>query len=153
MMARARTNQLLYQAELLIQTPVQDDEQAVARQMAIEEGALALFELALNSFLDEVTEHARLDTHLWQVLLAPDGPEVAELTRLRDLAGQPESWLHWLVGKLLKLHGDEGAARRPVHNPAMIALEGEAPLAQALTHQLQAAKREMAALRETSQEW
>ncbi|WP_447895799.1 MULTISPECIES: DUF6586 family protein [unclassified Vreelandella] len=153
MSARTRTNQLLYQTELLIETPVAAGEQAIVRQMAIEEGALALFELALNSFLAEVTEHARLDTRRWQTLLAADGPQVAELTRLRDLAAQPDSWLHWLISQLMKLQSDEGAARRPVSNPSMIALDGEVSLARALHANVQAAKREMAGLRETSQEW
>ncbi|MCP1314490.1 DUF6586 family protein, partial [Halomonas sp. 707D7] len=112
MSSRARTNQLLYQAELLAESPVGDDEHAVARRMALEEGALALFELALDAFLAEVTEHARLDTRRWQVLLAADGPALAELTRLGDLARDPESWLGWLVGKLSMLHGDDGVARR-----------------------------------------
>ncbi|UYG01337.1 DUF6586 family protein [Halomonas sp. GD1P12] len=153
MSARSRTNQLLYQAELLIETPVHDDEHYVTRQMAIEEGALALFELALESFLAEVTEHARLDTRRWQTLLAADGPELAELIRLRDLAGQPESWLGWLIGALLKLHGDEGAAKRPINNPSMIALASEASFASSLYQSVQAAKKEMTALRETSHEW
>lgn len=153
MSARTRTNQLLYQAELLIETPVQNDEHAVTRQLAIEEGALALFELALESFLAEVTEHARLDTRRWQTLLGADGPALAELIRLRELAVQPESWLGWLVGKLMTLHGDQGAAKRPVHNPSMIALDRETSLAPTLHQHVQAAKREMAALRETSHEW
>lgn len=153
MSPRSRTNQLLYQAELLISMPTGSDEHSPARQMAIEEGALALFELALNSFLKEVTEHARLDEHYWQRLLANDGPTVAELQRLRDVKGQPESWLGWLTGQLERLHSDEGAARRSVQNPSMIAVGSQTTLAEQLLDSLQAAKQEMAALRETSQEW
>ena len=73
MSARSRTNQLVYQAELMIGLSVGDDEHAAARQMALEEGALALFELALVSLLKEVTEHARLPDHDWRRLLASDG--------------------------------------------------------------------------------
>ena len=53
MSPRSRTNQLLYQAELLVGLPVGDDEHSPARRMAIEESALALFELALGSLLKE----------------------------------------------------------------------------------------------------
>lgn len=153
MSARARTNQLLYQAELLAATPAGDDEHAPVREMAFEEGALALFELALESLLREVTEHARLSEHRWQVLLASDGPALAELQRLRDLQNQPESWLNWLIGQLIQLRSDEGAARRAVHNPAMIAVGNQVGLRRQVLDNLQAAKREIAALRETSLEW
>jgi|TARA_R100001039_G_scaffold20679_3_gene12605 hypothetical protein len=150
---RSRTNQLLYQAELLVGLPVGDDEHAPVRQMAIEESALALFELALGSLLKEVTEHARLNSHDWRELLASDGPDVAELQRLRDAMQQPESWLYWLVGQLEKLHSDDGAARRAVQNPSMIAVGSQLTLAEQLLENLQAAKRDIASLRETSQEW
>lgn len=153
MNARSRTNQLLYQAELLATLPAGDDEHAPVRQMALEESALALFELALESLLREVTEHARLPDHRWTVLLAQEGPELAELQRLRDLAAQPESWLNWLVLQLERLHSNDGAARRTTHNPAMIAVGDEAGLPQQLLDNLQAAKREIGALRETSLEW
>ena len=135
MNARSRTNQLLYQAELLVTLPAGSDEHASARQMALEESALALFELALESLLREVTEHARLSEHRWTVLLAQ------------------ESWLNWLEGQLERLHSDEGAARRETHNPAMIAVGNQAGLRQQLLDNLQAAKREIGALRETSLEW
>ncbi|MDQ7729905.1 DUF6586 family protein [Halomonas sp. SpR8] len=153
MNARSRTNQLLYQAELIAAMPAGDDEHASARQMALDESALALFELALTSLLREVTEHARLAEHRWSVLLATDGPQLAELHRLRDLKEQPESWLNWLVVQLERLHSDEGAARRTVHNPAMIAVGNQTSLRQQLQENLQAAKREIGALRETSLEW
>ena len=153
MNARSRTNQLLYQAELLAIMPAGEDEHAPSRQMALEEGALALFELALESLLREVTEHARLPEHRWHVLLSQQGPALAELQRLRDLNAQPESWLNWLTGQLERLHSDEGAARRTTHNPAMIKVDSQASLPQQLLDNLQAAKREIAALRETSLEW
>ncbi|MDQ7733621.1 hypothetical protein QT231_12995 [Halomonas sp. SpR1] len=153
MNARARTNQLLYQAELLATSPAGEDEHAPARQMALEESALALFELALESLLREVTEHARLPEHRWTVLLAQDGPALAELQRLRDLAAQPESWLNWLMVQLERLHSDDGAARRMVHNPAMIAVGNPTGLRQQVLDKLQAAKAEIGALRETSLEW
>ncbi len=153
MSPRSRTNQLLYQAELLVGLPTGDDEHAYARQAAIEESALALFELALNSLLKEVTEHARLDDHDWQRLLANDGPAVAELQRLRDAMQQHDSWLYWLVAQLEKLHSDEGAARRTVQNPAMIAIGSQMTLAEQLLGNLTAAKQDIASLRETSQEW
>lgn len=153
MSARSRTNQLLYQAELLASMPTGDDEHAPARQMALEESALALFELALESLLREVTEHARLGEHRWRVLLAQEGPDLAELQRLRDLKGQSESWLNWLTAQLERLHSDEGAARRSVQNPAMIAVGSQTDLCQELLDNLVAAKREIGSLRETSQEW
>ncbi|MBL1268280.1 MAG: hypothetical protein COA87_011165 [Halomonas sp.] len=153
MNARSRTNQLLYQAELVAALPAGDDEHAPARQMALEESALALFELALESLLREVTEHARLSEHRWTVLLAQDGPSLAELQRLRDLKAQPESWLNWLGEQLERLHSDEGAARLATHNPAMIAVGNQIGLRQQLLENLQAAKREIGALRETSLEW
>ncbi|MCH4813492.1 DUF6586 family protein [Vreelandella neptunia] len=153
MNARSRTNQLLYQAELLATLEAGEDEHAPARQMALEESALALFELALESLLREVTEHARLPEHRWNVLLSDDGPALAELQRLRDLMAQPESWLNWLVTQLERLHSDEGAARRPAHNPAMIAVGNQADLRLQLLDNLQSAKREIGALRETSFEW
>lgn len=153
MSSRSRTNQLLYQAELLVMLPSGDDEHAPSRQMALEESALAHFELALESLLREVTEHARLNEHHWRVLLAQDGPALAELQRLRDLKAQPESWLNWLVVQLERLHSDDGAARRTTHNPAMIAVGNQTGLRQQLLDNLQAAKREIGALRETSLEW
>lgn len=153
MNARSRTNQLLYQAELLATLEAGEGEHAPSRQMALEEGALALFELALESLLREVTEHARLSEHRWRVLLSQQGPALAELQRLRDLQAQPESWLHWLTGQLERLHSDDGAARRTVQNPAMIAVGNQAGLRQQMLDNLQAAKREIGALRETSLEW
>ncbi|WP_445000991.1 DUF6586 family protein [Halomonas mongoliensis] len=154
MTPRARTNQLLYQAELLLGTPCGEDEHAEARRMAAEEGALALTELALESLLREVTEHARLPAHPWRELLGPEGAEIAELHRLRELAAQPGSWLGWLITRLEALHSSEGAARRRSGAAAgLIAMGSAAALGEELHGCLQAAKAEVAALRETSQEW
>lgn len=153
MSSRSRTNQLLYQAELLVTMAPGDDEHAAARQMALEESALALFELALSSLLREVTEHARLEEQRWNVLLAQDGPALAELQRLRDLKEKPDSWLNWLTMQLERLHSSDGAARRSVQNPAMIAVGSQIELRQQLLENLLAAKREIGALRETSMEW
>lgn len=154
MTLRARTNQLLYQAELLLDTPPGSDEHADARRMAAEEGALALTELALESLLREVTEHARLTRHDWRELLDPQGESVAELHRLRELASRPESWLSWLLSRLEALHENGGVARRrgPAA-PGLIAVGGAAALADELRTCLSEAKREVAALRETSEEW
>lgn len=149
----ARTNQLLYQAELLITTPIADDEEAASRKMALEESALALMELALESHLKEVTEHARLAEHRWRLLLAADGPALAELQRLRDLASDADSWLGWLIFQLDRLHSNEGAVKRLTHNPSMIALGSQATFADELMACIKSAKAEIAALRETSEEW
>ncbi|MGM0614807.1 MAG: DUF6586 family protein [Pseudomonadota bacterium] len=153
MTPKSRTNQLFYHAQLMADMPAGDDEHVTARKMAMEESALALLELALESMLKELTEHARLDTHRWQVLLAADGPDVAELQRLRDIAADAESWLGWLLFQLERLHSDQGAARRPVANPGMIALGSETEFADQLLQCIQSAKAEVAELRETSQEW
>lgn len=154
MTPRSRTNQLLYQAELLLDTQTGDDEHAEARRMAAEEGALALAELALESLLREVTEHARLERHAWRELLGPEGAGIAELHRLRELAAQPGSWLAWLIGKLEALHASEGAARRSGGAArGLIAVGSAAALGEELRGCLGEAKAEIAALRETSQEW
>lgn len=153
MTPRSRTNQLFYHAQLMANMPVSDDEHAVARKMALEESTLALMELALVSLLKEVTEHARLETHDWRFLLSDGGPDVAELQRLRDLARDADSWLSWLLLQLDRLHSDEGAARRPVSNPGMIALGSESEFVDQLMRCLESVKAEVAQLRETSQEW
>jgi len=151
---RSRTNQLLYQAELLLQAPSGEDEHAEARRMAAEEGALALAELALESLLREVTEHARLARHDWRELLGPEGAGIAELQRLRELAACEGSWLHWLVGKLEALHGSDGVARRTGGAArGLIAVGSGAALGEELSGCLAEAKAEIAAMRETSEEW
>ena len=154
MTPKARTNQLLYQAELMLDLPPGDDEHAEARRMAAEESALALTELALESLLREITEHARLERHDWRELLGEEGADIAELQRLREQAACPETWLGWLLLRLDALHDSAGVARRrhPAH-PGLIAVGSSAALGDELKACLQQAKREIAALRETSQEW
>ncbi|GHE19862.1 DUF6586 family protein [Halomonas urumqiensis] len=154
MTPRSRTNQLLYQAELLLNTPAGNDEHAEARRMAGEEGALALAELALESLLREVTEHALLGSHDWRELLGPQGAGIAELQRLRELAQRPDSWLGWLIVKLDALHGSDGAARLSRGGvQGLIAVGSGAALAEELAWCLADAKRDIASLRETSEEW
>ncbi|MBF8221301.1 DUF6586 family protein [Halomonas sp. 328] len=148
-----RTNQLLYQAELLLtQPPAAADEHGDARRRALEEGALVTLELALNSLLREVTEHARLPHHDWRALLGADAAPVAELAQLRALAEAPDSWLARLLARLEALHGVEGAARREASSQ-LIAVSAGVPLAQELAGCLKAFKALLPALRETSQEW
>lgn len=153
MTPKSRTNQLLYHAQLIADMPAGDDEHTASRKMAVEESALALMELALESMLKELTEHARLDTHRWQVLLATDGPAVAELQRLKEMAGDVDTWLGWLLFQLDRLHSDQGAARRPSVTPGMIALGSETEFADQLLQCIESAKIAVAQLRETSQEW
>ncbi|MDI5934116.1 DUF6586 family protein [Halomonas kalidii] len=154
MTPRSRTNQLLYQAELLLETGAGGDEHAEARRMAAEEGALALTELALQSLLREVTEHALLERHDWRELLGPEGRSLAELHRLRELASREHSWLAWLLPRLEALHGSDGVARRSGGAAqGLIATGSGAALADELRWCLREAKAEIAALRETSQEW
>ncbi|PMR76943.1 DUF6586 family protein [Billgrantia endophytica] len=154
MTPRARTNQLFYQAELLLDMAPEEDEHAEARRMAAEEGALALTELALEALLREVTEHACLPGHDWRELLDPRGEPVAELHRLRELAGRPGSWLDWLLTRLRALHESDGVARRRgAVAPGMIAVGSGAALGDELRTCLREAKAELAALRETSEEW
>ncbi|MGL6215123.1 DUF6586 family protein [Billgrantia desiderata] len=154
MTPRSRTNQLLYQAELLLDIDPGNDEHAEARRMASEEAALALAELALESLLREITEHARLPRHDWHELLGGEGLGIAELHRLRELAARPDSWLAWLLQRIEALHDSAGVARRGRPSAAgMIAVGGSAALGDELRACLEEAKREIQSLRETSQEW
>ncbi|WP_372613346.1 DUF6586 family protein [Halomonas sp.] len=154
MTPRSRTNQLLYQAELLLELRAGDDEHGDSRRMALEEGALALAELALVSLLREVTEHALLEHHDWRELLGSGGAGIAELQRLRELVTRPDSWLAWLVARLEALHDSDGVARRASSAAqGLIAVGSGAALADELRWCLGEAKAEIAALRETSEEW
>lgn len=152
MTPRGRTNQLLYQAELLLACERGEDEHAAARRMAIEEGTLALAEQALNAALRELTEHAALARHDWRELLGEQGEGVAELRRLRVLCGDPDSWLARLCQRLRALHDVEGAARREASASLIVAAD-RLPLGDELRGCLWAFKDELAALRETSVEW
>ncbi|SHF45767.1 hypothetical protein SAMN02745148_02677 [Modicisalibacter ilicicola DSM 19980] len=152
MTPRGRTNQLLYQAELLLATPSGEDEHAASRRMALEEGTLALLELALEAALREVTEHAYLARHDWRELLQEDDEPIAELERLRELAGRPGSWLAVLIARLEALRGVEGAARRDA-GQALIASADRVALADELRWCLGEFKELLFELRETSAEW
>ncbi|EPC03500.1 hypothetical protein L861_18345 [Litchfieldella anticariensis FP35 = DSM 16096] len=154
MTPRGRTNQLLYQAELLLDTMAGDDEHAVSRRLASEEGALALIELALNSALRELTEHAMLERHDWRELLVEDERRLAELERLRELVRRDGSWLALLLQRIERLHGVEGAARRESSiSPALITTAERLSLADELRWCVEEFKRELASMRETSFEW
>ncbi len=151
-----RTNQLLYQAELLLALSVADDEHAAARRMAGEEGALALLELALDAALREVTEHARLARHDWREFLLEhdEGQDenIAEIERLRALVKTPDSWLNLLILRLDALHSVEGAARREM-SQSLIAATDRRALADELKWCIGEFKALLLDLRETSVEW
>ncbi|WP_110600184.1 DUF6586 family protein [Salinicola lusitanus] len=152
MTSPARTNQLLYQAELLLAIEPGDDEQAMARRMALEEAALGQLELALNALLREVTEHTDLAHDDWRAWLGATSVSVAELERLRALAGDSESWLSLLLSRLAALHGDDGAARRDTR-VGLIASGGEPALGDALRWCVVEFKALLPDLREGSREW
>ncbi|GAB2783059.1 hypothetical protein GCM10027040_06340 [Halomonas shantousis] len=154
MTPRGRTNQLLYQADLLLGmgSETGGDEHAEARRLASEEGALALLELALNALLREVTEHARLERHEWRELLAEGASPVAAVTELREIATTPDSWLAMLTVRLEALHGVDGAARRETRS-AMIIGTAQASLGDELRWCLQEFKALLPRLREASLEW
>ncbi|ERL53200.1 hypothetical protein BJB45_18170 [Halomonas huangheensis] len=147
----------MYQAELLLGIEAGDDEHREARRCASEEGALALLELALDALLRDVSTHAQLDSRHWRDLLLGDDDDnvIAELQRLRSLAADPESWLGWLLTRLNALHGDEGAgSKRGAVNAQLISSShSAAPLDEQLRRCIRAARDEIAALRETSEEW
>jgi hypothetical protein len=157
---RARTNQLLYQAELLLSMEAaagreDGDETTDVRRQALHESVLAMLELTLESLLREVTGHAGLERHGWRELLGDVSLPCAELVRLRELAGQPQSWLAWLVARLEALHSSQGATGRQKETPAgLIAVEGSGScLENELWSCVNGVRAEIAALRETSQEW
>ncbi|MFD2189785.1 DUF6586 family protein [Pistricoccus aurantiacus] len=148
-----RTNQLLYQAELLLTLPDGEDEHAPGRRRASLEGALAMTELALDSLLREVTEHTGLQTFDWRRLLRDSTPAPAEISHLRELAAEPDSWLSQLLTSLEALHGCDGVS--PGGRPgvtAMIATAGPSP-GERLSRQLREFKALLAAFRESSREW
>ena len=153
MTPRSRTNQLLYQAELLLNLAAGDDEHAASRRMAGEEGALALMELALNAALREVTEHARLANHEWRELLGNDGEATAEVRRLREMQETPESWLAVLTARIGALHSVDGAARRENPDDSLIVAASRTSLADELRWCLREFKASLSELRETSVEW
>ncbi|MAM57455.1 MAG: hypothetical protein CMN25_08990 [Salinicola sp.] len=152
MTSPARTNQLLYQAELLLAIEPGDDEHAMARRMALEEAALGQLELALDALLREVTEHTDLPHDGWRAWLGATSVSVAELERLRGLAGDPDSWLALLLSRAQALHGDDGASRRAARS-GLIASGGEPALGDTLRWCLGEFKALLSDLREGSSEW
>lgn len=155
---RARTNQLLYQAELLLMTAPrarhdEEDEVTDARRQALREGALAMLELALASLLREVTEHAGLEHCHWQELLGDVSLSCAELVRLRELADQPSSWLSWLLAGLEELHSPQGRRCRKIQTGRIAVVEIGASSEDGLWTCLSGIKNEIEGLRETGQEW
>ncbi|WP_110690909.1 DUF6586 family protein [Salinicola endophyticus] len=163
MSAVARTNQLLYQAELLLALPAGDDEHAPARRMALEEGALGQLGLAFEALLREVTTHAPGGAPDWRTWLDAAGQpqaggdaaargEIAELVWLETLAARPESWLALLLARLVALQSDEGAARRG-GSPGLITRAGATPLGDELCWCLEEFKALLPSLRQGSQEW
>ncbi|TVU73792.1 MULTISPECIES: DUF6586 family protein [Cobetia] len=156
---RARTNQLLYQAELLLaQSAVTaGDEHDMARRMANEEGALVLLELALSSLLDEFAVVARWPQDGWRERLTAPPTPVAEIEQLRILLERPDSWLSQLVSDIDRLHAETGAARREEGrvrgDGLIIAAAANASLVERLTEVLAAFKAILPGLRESSVEW
>ncbi|WP_280561345.1 DUF6586 family protein [Chromohalobacter sp. 48-RD10] len=153
MTPRGRTNQLLYHAQLLLYTAWEDDEHTDARRMAHEEGALAMLELALNAALRELTEHAQLSRHDWRELLSDQGPALAGVVQLRELARREDSWLDRLLARLESLHDVEGASRRRTGGSGMIASASGMALPEELDACIAAFKVQLDELRETSEEW
>lgn len=153
MTPRSRTNQLLYQAELLLSQPSGNDEHAASRRMASEEGALALLELALNAALRELTEHARLARHDWRELLGNGSEAIAEVRRLHELKEAPDSWLSILAARIEALHSVDGAARRESGGDTLIVAADRQALADELRWCLREFKSALSELRETSVEW
>ena len=155
MTPRGRTNQLIYQAELLLDSPPGNDEHAMARRMALEEGALALLELALNTALRELTEHAQLPRHDWRELLSvaeTEHQQIAELARLREMARDPQSWLAVLIAHIDALQDTGGVARREAAESLIVAADRVA-LASELRWCMNEFKTSLSGLRETSIEW
>lgn len=67
---------------------------------------------------------------------------------------RPDSWLYWLIARLEALHHSDGVARRVGGaTQGLIAVGSGAALADELRWCLNEAKAEIAALRETSEEW
>ncbi|WP_110664864.1 DUF6586 family protein [Salinicola halophilus] len=152
MSSPARTNQLLHHAELLLDAEAGDDEQAMARRMALEEAAVATLELAVDALLREVTEHTNRALDGWRAWFAATDMRVAELERLRELAADEQSWLAVLLKHADALRSDRGAASRGQRTGLIVS--GSAP---ALTDQLRWCHREfkalLSSLREGSLEW
>ncbi|WP_456270083.1 hypothetical protein M1D97_07365 [Kushneria sp. AK178] len=149
---QGRTNQLLYQAMLLLDQSAGDDEHADARRRALEEGALSMLEMALESLIKEIAHTCRWpDMHWRRVLEQPPAP-VAEIELLRELMARPDSWLARLLQLLDRLHDEGGAARLRRHDN-MIASSQSEPLSRELATCLDSFRTLLPRLRETSHEW
>ncbi|GHC18997.1 hypothetical protein GCM10010082_08080 [Kushneria pakistanensis] len=149
---QGRTNQLLYQAMLLLDQPAGNDEHADARHRALEEGALSMLEMALESVIREIAHTCRWPQAHWRTVLEQPPAPVAEIELLRGLMAQPESWLARLLHLLDRLHDESGAAQLQRHDN-MIASSGHEALAQQLARCLDDFRALLPRLRETSYEW
>ncbi|WP_106477129.1 DUF6586 family protein [Phytohalomonas tamaricis] len=156
MSARSRTNQLLYQAELLLAAPLLSasaaDEHHEARRMACEEGAVAMLELALASLIAEVCETCRWTGVPWREVLEQPPRAVAEIERLRMLLSENDSWLARLLANIDKLHGSDGVARRE-QQAAVIVTTQQAGLSDEVRWYIDEFRRLLPELRETGVEW
>ncbi|MFC0338822.1 hypothetical protein SAMN05421848_0343 [Kushneria avicenniae] len=149
---QGRTNQLLYQAMLLLEQPAGDDEHADARRRALEEGALSMIEMALESVIKEIAHTCRWPPMHWRTVLEQPPARVAEIELLRELMAQPDSWLGRLLTLSDRLHGEEGAARLRRHDN-MIASSQNESLSRELARCLKDFRALLPRLRETSYEW
>ena len=149
---QGRTNQLLYQAMLLLEQTAGDDEHADARRRALEEGGLSMLEMALESVIREIAHTCRWPSMHWRSVLNEPPARVAEIELLRELMGQPESWLARLLVLLDRLHDEGGAAQLRRHDN-MIASSQSEPLSRELARCLDDFRTLLPRLRETSYEW
>ncbi|MFC0269356.1 DUF6586 family protein [Kushneria aurantia] len=149
---QGRTNQLLYQALLMLEVPPGSDEHGEARRMALEEGALSMLALALESLVREIAHTCRWPDMPWrEVLVNPPG-RVAEIEQLRELMARPDSWLSRLLGHIDHLHTAEGAARHG-RRERTIATSLNPALGRELLACHEAFRQLLPQLRETSHEW
>ncbi|REC96036.1 DUF6586 family protein [Kushneria indalinina] len=149
---QGRTNQLLYQAMLLLEQPAGHDEHADARRRALEEGTLSMIEMALESVIKEIAHTCRWPAMHWRAVLDQPPAPVAEIELLRALMSQPESWLARLLQLLDRLHDESGAAQLRRHDN-MIASSQSPPLSRELATCLDEFRALLPRLRETSYEW
>ncbi|ANF57888.1 DUF6586 family protein [Halotalea alkalilenta] len=151
MEARRRTNQLLYRADLLLGQPaVGDVEQQLvdARRAALEEGALALIDLALDALVAELLRLPTWPQGGWRSGLIQGADDNAELSRLSAALLSPEGELRALGESLEALRGFE--VKAPVR-PGMIAVgNAQRPSVEMSLVRLKALTNE---LRESALEW
>ena len=149
---QGRTNQLLYQALLLLEQSPGNDEHADARRRALEEGALSMIEMALESAIKEIAHTCRWPSMHWRTVLDEPPAPVAEIELLRALMAQPDSWLARMLQLLDRLHHEGGAAQLCRHDN-MIASSQSEPLSRELARCLDDFRALLPRLRETSYEW